>query len=122
MDFFYVGVRESLASARFLKYYMELRNVCPRLLSFPDHNNLIRFFHDRTQDMDQKDAILFDLIAVYRQAGAHELLTPFFIFLFTPSLAQLCAHGRRKCPGIEKEHLIQEIVIALIQTLRDGDM
>ncbi len=122
MGFFYIGVREALSSERFKRFYRELRKGCPRLLPFPDHNNLIRFFHDKTQDMDQKDAILFDLIAIYRRAGANDALTPFFIVLFTPSLSRICDHGRRKCPGIEKEHLIQEIVIALIQVLRDEEI
>ena len=122
MGFFYVGVREALASERFKRFYRGLRKGCPPLLPFPDHNNLIRFFHDKTQDMDQKDAILFDLIAIYRRAGANDALTPFFIAMFTPSLSRMCDHGRRKCPGIEKEHLIQEIVIALIQILRDGEI
>ena len=122
MGFFYIGVREALSSESFKRFYRELRKGCPRLLPFPDHNNLIRFFHDKTQDKDQKDAILFDLIAIYRRAGANDALTPFFIVLFTPSLSRLCDHGRRKCPGIEKEHLIQEIVIALIQVLRDEEI
>lgn len=72
--------------------------------------------------MDQKDAILFDLIAIYRRPGANDALTPFFIVLFTPFLSWMCDHARRKCPGIEKEHLIQEIVIALIQVLRDEEI
>jgi hypothetical protein len=122
MGFFYIGVREALSSEHFKRFYMELRKECPRLLPFPDHNNLIRFFHDKTQDMDQKDAILFDLIAIYRRPGANDALTPFFIVLFTPFLSWMCDHGGRKCPGIEKEHLIQEIVIALIQVLRDEEI
>jgi hypothetical protein len=122
MGIFYGGVREALASESFKRFYRELRKECPRLLPFPDHDNLIRFFHDKTQDMDQQDAILFDLIAIYRRAGVREALTPFFIAMFTPSLSLMCAHGRRKCIGIEKEHLIQESVIALIQILRDGEI
>ena len=122
MGFFYIGVWEALASERFKRFYRELRKECPLLLPFPAHDNLIRFFHDKTQDMDQQDAILFDLIAIYRRAGASEALTPFFIAMFAPSLSLMCDHGRRKCLGIEKEHLIQEIVIALIQILRNGEI
>ena len=122
MGFFYVGVREALVSKRFKRFYRELRKKCPRLLPFPDQDNLIRFFHDETQDMDQKDAILFDLIVIYRRAGANDALTPFFIAMFTPALSRLCAHGKRKCPGIEQEELIQEIGIVLIQILRDGEI
>ncbi len=58
MGFSFAAIRKDLASERFRKFYRRLKTECPELLSFPDHDSLLLFFHDETQDLDRKDTIL----------------------------------------------------------------
>lgn len=122
MGFSFAAIRKDLASERFRKVYRFLRSECPALLPFPDYDSLLLFFHDETQDLDRKDAILFELFTLYRSGSRYIDLAPFFIVLFTPALVSISAHGKRKCPGIDQEDLLQEICFLLIQVIREVEI
>ena len=119
MGFSFAAIRKDLGSERFRRFYRSLKTECPELLSFPDHDALLLFFHDETQDLDRKDAILFELFTLYRIGSRYLDLAPFFIVLFTPALVSIYAHGKRKCPGIDQEDLLQEICLQLIQVIQE---
>ena len=97
-----------------------MRAECPELFSFADPGDLIAFFHDQAVDLDRKDAILFDLISRYRNDNRHRDIAPLFIVLFTPALASIYTHTRRKHPGIDREDLIQDLCLFLIQIIRES--
>ncbi len=97
-----------------------MRAECPELFSFADPGDLIAFFHDQAVDLDRKDAILFDLVSRYRNDNRHRDIAPLFIVLFTPALASIYTHTRRKHPGIDREDLIQDLCLFLIQIIRES--
>jgi len=122
MGFTFSGIHKGLSSERFRKFYQKLRAACPRLLPFPDHASLIAFFHDQAQDLDEKDIILYELIALYRKGHPFEDLAPFFMALFTPALSRIYAHGKRKCPDMEHEDLVQDICLILDRSLKETEI
>jgi len=119
MGFTFSGIRGELAAKRFRKFFQQLREECPTLFPFPDHDSLLTFFHDQIQDLDRKDAILFELVTLYRKDVRYRDLAPLFIVLFTPALTNIYAHGRRRRPGIDQEDLLQDICLLLIQTIKE---
>jgi hypothetical protein len=122
MGFSFSGIHKELSSERFRKFYQKLRAACPRLLPFPDHTFLIAFFHDTAQDLDEKDRSLFDLITFYREKDRHQDLAPLFIVLFTPPLAGIYRQGKRTCPRMEHDDLIQDICLLLLQVLKEAEI
>jgi hypothetical protein len=117
MGFSFSSIRKELASESFRRFFHQLRAESSGLLPFPDHDSLISFFHDEAQDLDTKDSLLFDLVMLYRRGSSCRDLAPFFIALFTPTLASIYGHGKRKCPGIDRADLIQDICLHLIQVI-----
>jgi len=97
-----------------------MRAECPELVAFADPHDLIAFFHDQAADLDRKDAILFDLITRYRNDNRHRDIAPLFIVLFTPALASIYTHTRRRHPGIDREDLVQDLCLFLIQIIRES--
>lgn len=95
---------------------------CPELFLFTQPGNLIAFFHDQAADLDRKDAILFDLVSRYRNDNRHRDIAPLFIVLFTPALASIYTHTRRRHPGIDREDLIQDLCLFLIQIIRESNI
>ena len=83
---------------------------------------MIAFFHDQTEDLDGKDAILFELVTRYRRDHRHRDIAPLFIVLLTPALASIYAYCRRRYPGIDREDLIQDICLLLIQTIKEIEL
>jgi hypothetical protein len=120
MGLSFSGYRKELSSRGFKRAYEGLRAECPELFAFADPSDLIAFFHDHAADLDRKDAILFDLITRYRNDNRHRDIAPLFIVLFTPALASIYAHARRRHPGIDREDLIQDLCLFLIQTIRES--
>lgn len=103
-----------------MRVYEGLRAECPELFLFTQPGDLIAFFHDQAADLDRKDAILFDLITRYRNDNRHRDIAPLFIVLFTPALASIYTFARRRHPGIDREDLIQDLCLSLIQIIRES--
>jgi len=120
MGLSFSGYRKELFSKGFQRAYEGMRAECPELFSFADPGDLIAFFHDQAVDLDRKDAILFDLVSRYRNDNRHRDIAPLFIVLFTPALASIYTHTRRKHPGIDREDLIQDLCLFLIQIIRES--
>lgn len=99
-----------------------MRVECPELFPFADPGDLIIFFHDQTADLDRKDTILFEIVARYRNDDRHRDIAPLFIVLFTPALASIYAYARRRHPGIDREDLIQDLCLFLIQIIQEIDI
>ena len=95
---------------------------CPALFSFADPGDLIVFFHNQTADLDRKDAILFEIVARYRNDNRHRDIAPLFIVLFTPALASIYTYARRRHPGIDREDLIQDLCLFLVQIIQEIDI
>ncbi len=95
-----------------------MRSECPELIPFADPHKLIAFFHDQAEDLDWKDAILFVLINRYRNNERYRDVAPLFIVLFTPALASIYTSARRRHPTIDREELIQDLCLFLIQIVR----
>ena len=117
MGLSFSGYRKELSSRAFKRAYEALRAECPELLAFADPLGLIAFFHNQTEDLDRKDAILFDLITRYRNDDRHRDIAPLFIVLFTPALASIYTSARRRHPTIDREDLIQDLCLFLLQII-----
>jgi hypothetical protein len=122
MGFSFAGLQKELESACFRTLYESLRTECRHLAPFADHRALITFFHDRETDYETKDIVLHHLIGVYRYGGKYEALAAFFLVLFTPAIARLYARGRRICPELGGDDLVQEICLALLQAVREANI
>jgi len=122
MGFSFAGLQKELESAGFRTLYEALRAECPHLASFADYRALIDFFHDRETDYETKDIILHHLIGVSRHGGRYEALAAFFLVLFMPAIARLYTRGRRVCPELGDDDLVQEICLALLQTIREAEI
>ena len=120
MGLSFSSYRKELSSRGFRRAYEGLRAECPELFPFADPSDLIAFFHDQAADLDRKDTILFDLISRYRNDNRHRDIAPLFIVLFTPALASIYTHARRGHPGIDREDLIQDLCLFLIQIIRES--
>jgi len=120
MGLSFSGFRKELSSRGFRRAYEGLRAECPVLFPFADPGDLIAFFHDQAADLDRKDAILFDLVTRYRKGNRHRDIAPLFIVLFTPALASIYTHARQRHPGIDREDLIQDLCLFLIQIIRES--
>ncbi len=122
MGLSFSSYRKELSSQRFRQAYEGLRAECPELFLFADPSDLIAFFHDKAAHLDRKDAILFDLVTRYRNDNRHRDIAPLFIVLFTPALASIYTHTRRRHPGIDREDLIQDLCLFLIQIIRESNI
>ena len=120
MGLSFSGYRKELSSRGFKRAYEGLRAECPELFLFADPGDLIAFFHDQAADLDRKDAILFEMVTRYRNDVRYRDIAPLFIVLFTPALASIYAHARRRHPGIDREDLIQDLCLFLIQIIRES--
>ena len=120
MGLSFSSYRKELSSRGFKRAYEGLRAECPELYPFADPGDLIAFFHDQAANLDRKDAILFDLVSRYRNDNRHRDIAPLFIVLFTPALASIYTHTRRRHPGIDREDLIQDLCLFLIQIIRES--
>lgn len=120
MGLSFSGYRKELSSWGFVRAYEDMRADCPELFPFADPGDLIVFFHDQTADLDRKDAILFEIVARYRNDNRHRDIAPLFIVLFTPALASIYTHARRRHSGIDREDLIQDLCLFLIQVIRES--
>ncbi len=97
-----------------------MRADCPEVFPFADPGDLIVFFHDQAADLDRKDAILFEIVARYRNDDRYRDIAPLFIVLFTPALASIYAPARRRYPTIDREDLIQDLCLFLIQIITES--
>jgi len=122
MGLSFSSYRKELSSRGFRRAYEVLRAECPELFLFTQPDDLIAFFHDQAADLDRKDAILFDLVSHYRNDNRHRNIASLFIVLFTPALASIYTHTRRRHPGIDREDLIQDLCLFLIQIIRERDI
>lgn len=122
MGLSFSGYRKELSSRGFKRAYEGLRAECPELFFFTQPGDLIAFFHDQAADLDRKDAILFDLVTRYRNDNRYRDIAPLFIVLFTPALASIYTHTRRRHPGIDREDLIQDLCLFLIQIIRESSI
>lgn len=122
MGFSFAGVGRTLASKRFRAFYHKLHTDLPVIADFPDHEELIRFFHDASRDIQTKNVILYKLIGLYRQSGIYRELAPLFIALFTPALTRTYNYGRRMCPAMERDDIIQDILNIVLDELASGDI
>lgn len=120
MGLSFSGYRKELSSRGFKRAYERLRAGCPELFPFADPSALITFFHDQAADLDRKDTILFNLITEYRNDDRHRDIAPLFIVLFTPALASIYTFVRRSHPSIDREDLIQDLCLFLIQIIRES--
>jgi len=120
MGLSFSSYRKELSSRGFKRAYEGVRSECPELFLFADPGDLIAFFHDQATDLDRKDAILFDLVTRYRKGNRHRDIAPLFIVLFTPALASIYTHARQRHPGIDREDLIQDLCLFLIQIIRES--
>jgi hypothetical protein len=120
MGLSFSSYRKELSSHGFKRAYEGMRAECPELFTFADPGDLIAFFHDQAADLDRKDAILFDLVTRYRNDNRHRDIAPLFIVLFTPALASIYTHARRRHSGIDREDLIQDLCLFLIQIIRES--
>jgi len=122
MGLSFSGFRKELSSRGFKRAYEALRVECPALFPFADPGDLIVFFHNQTADLDRKDAILFEIVARYRNDNRHRDIAPLFIVLFTPALASIYTYARRRHPGIDREDLIQDLCLFLVQIIQEIDI
>ncbi|MDD5227125.1 MAG: hypothetical protein PHV97_08100, partial [Candidatus Omnitrophica bacterium] len=122
MGFSFARIGRTLASKRFRAFYRKLHTDLPVIADFPDYEELIRFFHDISRDIDEKNAILYELIGLYRQSGIYRELAPLFIALFTPALTRTYNYGRRVCPAMEREDIIQDILNIFLDEVASGDV
>jgi len=120
MGLSFSGYRKELSSKGFQRAYEGMRADCPELFSFADPSDLIAFFHDQAADLDRKDAILFEIVARYRNDDRYRDIAPLFIVFFTPALASIYASARRRHPAIDREDLIQDLCLFLIQIIRES--
>ena len=120
MGLSFSGYRKELSSRGFRRAYEGLRAECPVLFLFAQPGDLIAFLHDQAADLHRKDAILFDLVTRYRNDNRHRDIAPLFIVLFTPALASIYTSARRRHPGIDREDLIQDLCLFLIQIIRES--
>lgn len=120
MGLSFSGYRRELASRVFRRAFEALRSECPEMFPFADPHELIAFFHDQAEDLDRKDAILFVLINQYRNNERYRDVAPLFIVLFTPALASIYTSARRSHPAIDREDLIQDLCLFLIQIIRES--
>jgi len=122
MGLSFSGYRKELSSKGFQRAYKGMRAECPELFPFADPGDLIVFFHDQATDLDRKDAILFEIITRYRNDNRHRDIASLFIVLFTPALASIYTHARRRHPGIDREDLIQDLCLFIIQIIQEIDI
>lgn len=122
MGFSFSRIGRTLASKRFRVFYHNLYTDVPVIVDFPDHEALIRFFHDRDRDINVKNTILYELIILYRQNGIYCTLAPLFIALFTPALTRTYNYGRRVCPSMEREDIIQDILNIFLDELASSEI
>jgi len=122
MGLSFAGIGRTLASKRFRAFYSKLHKDIPYIVDFPDHEELIRFFHDADHDIRAKNIILYELIFLYRQGGNYRELAPFVIALFTPALTRTYNYGRRICPLMEREDIIQDILNIFLDELANGQV
>ena len=122
MGLSFSSYRKELSSRGFRRAYEGLRAECPELFPFTQPGDLIAFFHDQAADLDRKDATLFDLVTRYRNDNRHSDIAPLFIVLFTPALASIYTHARRRHPGIDREDLIQDLCLFLIHIIRESNI
>ncbi len=120
MGLSFSGYRKELSTRAFGRAYEVLRAECPELIPFADPLGLIAFFHDQAEDLDRKDAILFVLITQYRNDNRYRDIVPLFIVLFTPALANIYTSVRRSHPAFDREDLIQDLCLFLIQIIRES--
>ncbi len=120
MGLSFSGYRKELSSKGFIRAYEGMRAECPELFPFADPSDLIAVFHDQEADLDRKDAILFEIVARYRNDDRYRDIAPLFIVLFTPALASIYASARRRHPAIDREDLIQDLCLFLIQIIRES--
>jgi len=114
------GYRKELFSKGFQRAYESLRAECQELFPFASHGDLIAFFHDQAADLDRKDVILFEIITRYRNDDRYRDIASLFIVLFTPALASIYTSARRRHPGIDREDLIQDLCLFLIQIITES--
>ena len=120
MGLSFSSYRKELSSRGFKRAYEALRAACLELFPFAQPGDLIAFFHDQAADLDRKDAILFDLVTRYRNDNRHRDIAPLFIVLFTPALASIYTSVRRSHPSIDREDLIQDLCLFLVQIIRES--
>jgi hypothetical protein len=119
MGLSFSGYRKELSSTGFRRAYTALRAECPTLVPFAHPRDLIAFFHDQAADLDRKDAVLYEIVVHYRSDSRHRDIAPLFIVLFTPALASIYTYARRRHPGIDREDLIQDLCLFLIEIMKD---
>jgi len=122
MGLSFAGIGRTLASKRFRAFYSKLHKGIPCVVDFPDHEELIRFFHNADHDIRAKNVILYELIILYQQGGIYRDLAPFFIALFTPALTRTYNYGRRVCPSMEREDVLQDILNIFLDELANGEV
>jgi hypothetical protein len=122
MGFSFSRIGRTLTSKRFRAFYRKLHTDLPVIADFPDYEELIRFFHDASRDIQTKNVILHKLIGLYRQSGIYRELAPLFIALFTPALTRTYNYGRRVCPSMEREDIIQDILNIFLDEVASGDV
>lgn len=122
MGLSFAGIGRTLATKRFRTLYHKLHNDIPCIADFPDHEDLIHFFHDPGRDIQVKNFILQKLIFLCRQGGIYRELAPFFVALFTPALTRTYNYGRRVCPSMEREDVIQDILNIFLDELANGEV
>ena len=120
MGLSFSGYRKELSSRGFRRAYEALRAECPDLFPFTDPSDLIAFFHDHAADLDRKDVILIEVVTCYRNDNRYRDIVPLFIVLFTPALASIYTSARRRHPAIDREDLIQDLYLFLIQIIRES--
>ncbi len=122
MGLSFAGIGRTLAAKRFRAFYSKLHKGIPCIADFPDYEELIRFFHDAGHDIRAKNIILQKLIFIYRQGGIYRELAPFFIALFTPALTRTYNYGRRVCPSMEREDVLQDVLNIFLDELANGEV
>ena len=122
MGLSFSGYRKELSSRGFIRAYEGMRAECQELFPFAHPGDLIAFFHDQAADLDRKDAILYELVICYRNDNRYRDIAPLFIVLFTPALANIYTYARRRHPGIDREDLIQDLCLFLIQIIKESNI
>lgn len=122
MGFSFTRINRTLSSKHFRTFYRKLYADIPVIADFPDHEALIRFFHDRDRDINVKNAILYELIILYRKNDICCALAPLFIAFFTPALTRTYNYGRRVCPSMEREDIIQDILNIFLDELASSEI